>query len=161
MDESELGHEHLSILAVTADDNRYAPCVAEALRLALPDNAHVVLYDIDAASFWSAPLSNISLQRSEKALSPSELRRNGRAVIAEQVEAFREHGLKAWGWLPADKKADSLVDYAREVNAQRIVIPRELETPSFAQRLQHLGANGVRDAAGADIEVIAIDCDEK
>jgi hypothetical protein len=52
------------------------------------------------------------------------------------VAAAREAGVDAWGWLASDHGTDALVAYAREHDADLILLPDDLEDPGLSERLK-------------------------
>ncbi|GAC1649914.1 MAG: hypothetical protein PVS3B2_10660 [Candidatus Dormibacteraceae bacterium] len=94
-------------------------------------------------------------------LSSAQLRRLGRPLIADQVEAARRQGVDAFGWLPAQLSAEAMVEYAGKHGAAALMLAKELESPAFMQRLHHLTADRALKAAGDSLEVLLISGDEK
>lgn len=120
-----------TVIAVTGEDDRFAPICRAATERAHAERATLILYDIDAAgSALESPLpTNWSAEGTEEdvadRLGPEELIAAGREPIARQVEAARGQGVDAWGWLPSDKGRDALVEYASRHTASLIIVPAD------------------------------------
>ena len=118
-----------TVIAVTGEDDRFAPIRRAAIERALAEHARLILYDIDAVgSALESPLpTNWSAEGTEdevgSRLGPEELEAAGREAIARQVEAARGKGVDAWGWLPSDKGRGALVEYAARQPAALLVVP--------------------------------------
>lgn len=145
-----------TIIVCAAEDDRRAAVLSAAVSLAGRDGAGIVLYDIDASSFWHSPVPEHASERYPGPMSPSQLRHLGRTSLAEQIEEIRGHGIQAWGWLPLDGSVDSMLAYATRVGASRIMLSTQLETPTFTQRLHHLTADRARRVAGPDLDIIFV-----
>ena len=107
------------VLAVTADDDRYAATRAEAVRLATEQGGRLILYDWDAATVLGDPLpSNWSAdgtaEETPTELDEAALEAAGRAPIATQVAEARRAGVDTTAWLPSEPGAEALATYARE-----------------------------------------------
>ena len=103
--------------------------------------ARVILYDRDSASAFSDPMPNQWASQAEGAqfhdpLSDQELVKLGREPLARKVAAARKAGVDAWGWLASDHGTDALVAYARDHDADLILLPADLEDPGLAERLK-------------------------
>ena len=139
-----------AVLAVTADDDRYATTRLEGARLASEQAARLILYDWDAATVLGDPLPSVWSGDGAKEETPTELDETdleaaGRAQIADQVTEARRSGVPATAWLPSEPGPDALVRYAREHGATTIVVPADLEASGELERL----AAGTDDPAGA------------
>lgn len=120
------------VVAMTAEDDRFAHARRAGAELAGAEGLPLILYDIDAASLLNEPLpSGWSAEGTGEQfgdrLSPDDLRRLGRASIAEQVEEAGRAGLEAYGWLPTSHGPDPLAEYAAAQGARAIVMPAERE----------------------------------
>lgn len=148
-----------TIIAYTSEDDRLEPVRREAERLAHERAATLVLYDIDAAEpLAGSPLpTNWSADRSDgqipDRLDPDDLERAGRHPIAEQVRVARSRGIDAWGWLPPDPRGSALRDYARQVGAGLVLLPRELESPDLLERVEGKTAGDAIENAPPDVEI--------
>jgi nucleotide-binding universal stress UspA family protein len=103
--------------------------------------AKVILYNRDSASAFSDPMPNQWASQAEGAqfgdpLSDQELVKLGREPFARKVAAAREAGVDAWGWLASDHGTDALVTYARDHDADLILLPADLEEPGLGERLK-------------------------
>ena len=103
--------------------------------------AKVILYDRDSASAFADPMPNQWGSQAEGAqfgdpLSDQDLVKLGREPFARKVAAAREAGVDAWGWLASDHGTDALVTYAREHEADLVLLPADLEDPGLAERLK-------------------------
>ncbi len=118
-----------TVIAVTGEDDRFAPIRRAAIERALAEHATLILYDIDAVgSPLESPVpTNWSADGTEEEvgdrLGPEELEAAGREPIARQVEAARGRGVDAWGWLPSDKGREALVEYAAGEPAALLIVP--------------------------------------
>ncbi|GAC1444999.1 MAG: hypothetical protein NVSMB52_05030 [Chloroflexota bacterium] len=148
-----------TIVACAAEDRRRARVFEAAVEAARSQNARLILYDVDAASLWTEPFSDLGHERYQQPMSPAELRHMNRIILAEQVEEARGQGVQAWGWLPSDTTADAMVQFARDVGATCILLSMQLESPTFIQRLHRLTAKGARKSAGVDIDVVLVEGD--
>src|SRR5919198_5190269 len=103
-----------TVIAVTGEDDRFAPVRKAAVDRALSEHATLILYDLDASeSPLESPLpTDWSAEGTEDEvgdrLGPEELDAAGRAAIAEQVREARAKGVDAWGWLPNDPDREEL-----------------------------------------------------
>ncbi|GAC1467317.1 MAG: hypothetical protein NVS2B16_17130 [Chloroflexota bacterium] len=82
-----------------------------AVELALDRNSKLILYDIDAPSMLFDSLPSLDAERYRHPFNASELNHFGRPDLGEQVDAAREAGIEAWGWLPSSARPNVLVDY--------------------------------------------------
>ncbi len=118
-----------TVIAVTGEDDQFAPIRRAATERALAEHATLILYDIDAVgSALESPLpTNWSAEGTEEdvadRLGPEELTAAGRERIARQVEEARGKGLDAWGWLPSEKGREALVEYAARQPGALIIVP--------------------------------------
>lgn len=97
-----------TVVACAADTNRRAAVWSSAVGLAATRKARLILYDIDATSFWTSPFPEFESGRYQHPLSPAELREMGRVNLASQVENARARGVDAYGWLPMTPGVDSM-----------------------------------------------------
>jgi hypothetical protein len=122
-----------TVIAVTGEDDRFAPIRRAAIERALAEHATLILYDIDAVgSALESPVpTNWSADGTEEdvgdRLGPEELEAAGREPIARQVEAARGKGVDAWGWLPSDKGREPLVEYAAKQPGALVIAPDDPE----------------------------------
>ena len=147
------------IVASAAEDQRRAHVFAAAVAAAKAANARLILYDVFAPTVWTEPLSDLEHKRYQVPMSPSELRHASRDALADQVEEARRQGVQAWGWLPSDTSAEAMVDYARHVGATRILLSKQIEEPTFIERVHRLTAARAREAAGSAIDLVFIEGD--
>ena len=137
---AETGPGGAVVLAVTADDDRYAAVRAEAVRLAAELDGRLILYDWDAATVLGDPLpSNWSGEGSAddvpSELDEADLEAAGRSKIAAQVAEARTAGVPTTAWLPSTPGAQPLTAYAREHGVSTIVVARDLEAAGELERL--------------------------
>jgi hypothetical protein len=123
------------MIAVTADDDRYAAARRKAMDLALAGGLTLILYDWDAPTLFGDPLPTWwSGEGSEglfsHRLDQTRLRAAGRAAIADQVAEAEVLGIEVFGWLPSDHGPSPLAMYAREQGVATIVISASLEAAS-------------------------------
>ena len=133
--------EPTRIIAWMGEGEHFASLLQQAIELAKGADASLVLYDADAASRFAAPLpSNWSGTGAEylfgDLLSPNDLERAGRGAMAEHVRAALTAGVKASGWLPGSRSADTLAEYAAKIGADMIILPDDLEDRSMYQRFR-------------------------
>jgi hypothetical protein len=118
-----------TVIAVTGEDDRYAPVRRAAIDRAKAEGASLILYDIDAStSLLESPLpTGWSAEGTDEKvgdrLGPEELEAAGREPIARQVLEARGHGVDAWGWLPSDKGREALLEYATREPGARLLVP--------------------------------------
>src|SRR5262245_9377817 len=123
--------EPLTVIAVTAEDDRHAATRREAIDRAKAAHATLILYDLDAGrSALESPLpTEWDAEGEEEAvgdrLGPEELDASGRGTIADQVRGARADGLDAWGWLPASDDRETLVTYALQQPSPLVVVPED------------------------------------
>jgi hypothetical protein len=120
------------LIAVTADDDRFASSRQAAVNLAAREHAELILYDWEAPMLFGDPLPSVwSADGTDKAvpdrLDEKALEAAGRDAIARQVIEAKAAGVTATGWLPSERGADALVKYARDHHAIGIVVPRDIE----------------------------------
>ena len=144
-----------TIVAVTGEDDRFAPIRSRATALAAGGQGTVILYDLDPGGIFARPVptewsgeGQEQLVEQEAGprdrLDPDELDTAGRSAIAEQVRSMRTVGVDAWGWLPTTKDARDLAAYAERQGASLVLVPPELEQPGLIDRL--VGREGAAEA---------------
>ncbi|HEV8403551.1 MAG TPA: hypothetical protein VGQ31_11000 [Candidatus Limnocylindrales bacterium] len=126
------GSTDSSVIAVTADDDRFAASRRAAMDLAENAGAELILYDWESPMLLGDPLPSVwSADGTDTAvpdrLDEKALEAAGRAAIAQQVGEARAAGLRASGWLPSERGADALFKYAQDHKAIGIVIPADLK----------------------------------
>lgn len=150
------------VVAVTADDDRYATTRREATRFAKESRARLVLYDWDAATVLGDPLpSEWSGQGAQNDLPPeltiANLEAAGRDGIARQVADAQREGLEAAAWLPSKPGADALLAFARERGAGTVFIPADLKSTGL---LEHVSggdsAHDVADGASSGTRIVVV-----
>jgi hypothetical protein len=139
-----------AVLAVTADDDRYATTRAEAARIAAEQGGRLILYDWDAATILGDPLPSAWSGEGTDADTPSELDEQdleaaGRAPLIDQFADARRAGVPVTAWLPSQPGPDAMVRWAREHGVTTIVVPDDLQAAGELERL----AAGTADPAGA------------
>jgi nucleotide-binding universal stress UspA family protein len=118
-----------TIIAIAAEDDRYAHVRRRAIERARAAGATLVLFDVDARpSPLESPLpTNWSGQGEEEQfgdrLSLQDLEAAGRRPIADQVREAQAAGVEAFGWLPDSADADALRDYAVRQGADLVLVP--------------------------------------
>jgi hypothetical protein len=139
-----------TIIAITAEDDRFATTRRAATELAKEQGADLILYDWDAAEFMSEPLpgqwsgdveGSIMDRLDEPALEAA-----GRHAIAEQVGVAREAGVGTTAWLPSTHDPADLRDYARDHRAITIVVPADLLDDDALATLADVGDDSTTDA---------------
>jgi nucleotide-binding universal stress UspA family protein len=117
-----------TILAVVAEDGRYAHVRRRAIERARAEGATLLLFDVDAqGSIFDSPLPTAWSGQGQEdqfgdRLTPNDLEAAGRAPLARAVQEARDAGVEAWGWLPRKADADHLADYAIAQGASLIVV---------------------------------------
>ena len=134
-----------SVVAVTADDDRFAASRRAAMDLAEREDAELILYDWESPMLLGDPLPSVWSADGTDAAVPDRLDEKaleaaGRAAIAEQVIEAKAAGLRASAWLPSERGADALFKYARDHEAIGIVVPADLKDSVAASD----SADGVR-----------------
>ena len=129
------------IIAITAEDDRFRALREAAVDQARRSGARLILYDIDAAQMLASPMptewsGDGSGDFFGRTLTVADLERSGRHQVAEQVRAAQEAGVRTRGWLPQQKGADALAEYAEEQGADLIMVPSETKHPGLIDRLR-------------------------
>jgi hypothetical protein len=120
-----------AIVAVTGDDDRHVAVMKRAASVAKAAGSTVILWDRDAAgSPLESPLPTEWSGDGEEEqfgdrLGPGDLEAAGQAALARQVDALRNDGLDAWGWLPSEADAEHLAQYAADHNADLVLVSSE------------------------------------
>jgi hypothetical protein len=120
-----------SVVAVTADDDRFVGSRYAAMDLAAREHAELILYDWASPMLLGDPLPSVwSADGTDKTvpdrLDEEELEAAGRASIARQVAEANAAGVPATAWLPSERGGEALARYARDHHAIAIVVPAEL-----------------------------------
>ncbi len=122
--------ESTTILAIVGERSG-APVRRRAIELARESGAGLILWDADAGKrLLEDPLPNQWSAHGEEEqfgerLTVSDLEAAGRAPLARQVAEAEAAGVRAWGWLPADQKAETVRDYATRHGAEIVVVSAE------------------------------------
>ncbi len=129
-----------SVLAYVDESGTYDHVVRTARTLAREHAARLVLYHSVAPPGdpvrVPAALAADGVARVADALSPADLRRAGRPVLASAVEGARGEGIDAWGWLASDPGIGPLMRFAEHEGAEVVVLPAELGDPEVFERLR-------------------------
>jgi nucleotide-binding universal stress UspA family protein len=138
---SRLPRDPSLLVAFVSEDDQFAHVAKAAVELARRSGARLILYDRDAASAMGDPLPTWWSASGEPEqygdpLSEAELHKLGFEDTAGRVARARAAGVDAWGWLPAQRGTDHLVDYAHEHDADVVLLPAELEEPGLTDRLR-------------------------
>ncbi|HEV7604868.1 MAG TPA: hypothetical protein VGO15_07850 [Candidatus Limnocylindrales bacterium] len=150
------------IIAVTADDDRYAATRREAMRFAKEGGRRLVLYDWDAATVLGDPLpSDWSAEGTRDALPPeldvAALEAAGRDKIARQVAEARAEGLDARAWLPSKTGAEALMAFATERGAHAVFVAADLKpTGLLEQATGGASAHDIADRASSATQVVIV-----
>jgi hypothetical protein len=142
-----------SVVAVTADDDRFAASRSAAVDLAAREHAELILYDWASPMLLGDPLPSVwSADGTDKAvpdrLDEEALEAAGRASIARQVSEAKAAGVSTTAWLPSEGGGEALVRYARDHHAIAIVVPAELSR-EMGGLADDPSAEGLADATGA------------
>jgi nucleotide-binding universal stress UspA family protein len=148
-----------TIVAVTGEDDRYAPVRSRASAMAAGSASTVILYDVDAPGMFSSPVPTEWSGEGEQELTPErmgpeELEAQGRKPLADQVRNLRDVGVDAWAWLPTSADAGALAEYAERQGADVILVPRDPDEPGLLERLQGKAASETQDET--QIPVVAV-----
>lgn len=149
-----------TVIACAAEGQRRSHVLAAAIAECRRRSARLILYDIDSASAWMIAMPDDEPGVYGDPLTSQQLRRLGRPLIADQVDAARQEGVEAFGWLPAELNAEAVVEYAAKHHASWVLLSKQLESPGFLQRMHHLTAERALSAAGTSIEVMLVDGDQ-
>ena len=141
-----------TMIAVTGDDDRFAPARRKAMELAGVGGQALILYDWDAPTLFGDPLPTWwSAEGAEglfsRRLDQVQLRAAGRATIADQVAEAGALGIEAFGWLPSDHGPSALATYALEQGVSTIVVSAALQDVGGLDAL--LNGNDQADALAA------------
>jgi hypothetical protein len=121
-----------SVIAVSAEDDRYRTVRERAMEIARAQRCAVILYDVDAPSLFADPLPTVwsgdgPAERPDGPLDEHALKTVGRPELADQVRRLRATGISAAGWLPSDGGGAALRAYALDVGAAVVVVPTALD----------------------------------
>lgn len=139
------------VLALTADDDRFADVRTTAEEVARQARAGLILYDWDSAMLFGDPLPSIwSAEGTDEAvpdrLDADALEAAGRSAIAEQVRDAQRRGIDASAWLPSTHDAEALAQYAVDHAVTEVVLPADLDgRPALEEAL---AARGIRTRIG-------------
>ena len=147
------------IIAYTGEDDRYRTVRSAAIDTARSSEARLILYDIDAAQMFAAPLPTEwsgegDRDQFDDMLTADDLERAGRHSLAEQVNEARAAGVEAFGWLPSKKGAEALAEYAEQHGADLVMVPDGMEHPGLLDRLRGNTAEKVAEKAPAAVAVV-------
>ena len=151
-----------AVIAVTADDDRYADVRRRAMDVAANEHARLILYDWDAATLFGDPLPSAwSAEGTDDAvpseLDASDLEAAGREPLIRQLREAEDKGIRTTAWLPSSQGPEALATYAREHHATTIVVAQELQAGGELERLVTAASDPVdalRQAAGARLIVV-------
>jgi hypothetical protein len=129
------------LVAYVSEDDELDHVRDAAVQIGRRGGATVILYNRDSASAFSDPMPNQWASQAEGAqfsdpLSDQELVKLGREPFARKVTAAREAGVDAWGWLASDHGTEPMVSYARDHDADLLLLPADLEDPDLGERLK-------------------------
>ena len=133
------------VLALTADDDRYAAVRAAAEDAALRDGAALILYDWDAPMLLGDPLPSVwSADGTDKAvpdrLDAEALEAAGRSAIADQVRQAGSRGIEVSAWLPSTHEAEALAQYAVDHGVKVLYLPADVaELADLGSKVAPLG----------------------
>lgn len=147
------------IIAIAAEDDRFEALRAAAVEEAKRSGARLILYDIDAAQMLASPMptewsGDGAGDDFGRTLTVEDLERSGRHQIAEQVRAAQAAGVRTRGWLPQQKGADALAEYAEEQGATLIMMPSESKSPGLMDRLRGATLDKLIDETDLRVEVV-------
>jgi hypothetical protein len=139
-----------AVVAYTTEDDLHAEVRHAAEAHAKDHNCVLILYAADAASWLSEPMPNQwasegEAERFGDRLGPEDLDGLGRSAIADQVREARRNGVRAAAWLPKDKGAAAMAEYAVREGAHIIFVPESLDSLDEAR--------SALEAAGGAVEL--------
>jgi len=152
-----------AVIAVTADDDRYADARRRAMDVAANEHARLILYDWDAATVLGDPLPSAwSAEGTDEAvpseLDVSDLEAAGREPLIRQLREAEGKGIETTAWLPSSPGPEALATYAREHGATTIVVAAELHASGELERLVSAASDPVdalrQDAPAARLIVV-------
>ena len=135
----------------TDETGRYDDPVGKAVDRAAAEGARVILYDVTASgSAFTNPRPNEwagegAKEEYDRPLDPVALEQLGRHELALQVQAARQRGVDAYGWLPDKPGGDALAAYAAQQQADLVLIPADLDEQEIAEYFE-------REHAGVAVE---------
>jgi hypothetical protein len=121
-----------AVVAHTTEDDLHAEVRQAAEAHAKAHRCVLILYAADVASWLSEPMPNQWASEGEAdrfgdRLSPKDLDVLGRSSIAGQVRKGRHAGAKTAAWLPKDKGAAALAEYASAQGAHIVFVPESMD----------------------------------
>jgi hypothetical protein len=131
--------QSLCFVVCTDETGRYDDSVGKAVDRAAGEGARVILYDVTApGSAFSDPRPNEwagegEREQYDRPLDPVLLERLGRHELALQVQAARQRGVDAYGWLPDKIGGDALAAYAAQQQASLVLLPVDLAEPEIVE----------------------------
>jgi hypothetical protein len=159
MSDESSARTDLSVIAYL-DEQRSADHVRRTARtLAKEHRARLILYDAAGASALIDPVAGPVASEGEgdrfgNPLSQEELVILGHRELADDVLRARDEGIDAWGWLAGSEGAETFMEYAREQNAEVVVIPSGLDDPGLFDRLEEEGIERGAEHRRASIVVV-------
>ncbi|HEY1330182.1 MAG TPA: hypothetical protein VGH10_01760 [Actinomycetota bacterium] len=154
---------HTCIVAYIDEDGEYEHVAREAVAQAAGSECRLILYDAASASAFTEPIASpVSAEgvgeQFGDPLRPDELLRLGRTAVAGRVEAARQRGVDAWGWLASDHGVDPFLEYAKSQRADLVVLPVELGETGLVERMlgERLDTEALEEAA---VTVLLVDRD--
>ena len=142
-----------AVIAVTADDDRYADVRRRAMDVAANEHA-ATLFGDPLPSAWCAEGTDDAVPSE---LDASDLEAAGREPLIRQLREAEDKGIRTTAWLPSSQGLEALATYAREHHATTIVVAQELQAGSELERLVTAASdpvNALRQAAGARLIVV-------
>jgi nucleotide-binding universal stress UspA family protein len=147
------------ILAMVDEEGTYDYVRRAAVDLARSRGARLILWDSSTASSFTEPVaSEMSAEgtgeRFGALLTDVELEQLGRPQMARQVLEAREAGIDAWARLASEHGADALADEARQLGADLIVLPEELDDPGLVERLRGETVEKAKEESSVPVAVV-------
>lgn len=144
-----------AVVAHTTEKDRH-PEVRHAAEVHAKDHDCVlILYAEDVASWLSEPMPNQWASEGEEKrfgdrLSPDDLDALGRSAIADQVREARRDGVRAAAWLPKDKGAAAMAEYAVREKAHIVFVPEALDSIEEVRSILAAAAIELQVVKGSD-----------
>jgi hypothetical protein len=130
-----------------------------ALSMAREEQRDLVLIDRSAEGFLS-PYHDLRGDDADRP-SPDRLfdaafaRRDGRATLAEFLEAAQIAGIRAGGWFPTEAGPEGLAEAARRFGGALVVLPPDAARPGLAERIRGMVPDRIRTTVGLPVHIAA------
>ncbi len=121
--------------------------------------ARLILYDASSASALTEPVAApVSAEgvadQYGSLLSPDDLEKLGRPELARQVRDARAKGVDAWGRLASEHGMEPLMSFARDQQADLVLLPDDIADPGVIDRLRGDTIEDAEEAASVPFQVV-------